>query len=73
MAGAVREQLKVEVYVPLRAAVSRWCVTGRAEEDAVMRVKMETLRAKPLEFFGVPGREFVKGRLDVVQTLISVS
>ena len=51
---AVREQLEIEIYVPLRSIVSRWLVRGWKYEDMEVCSKMKALRTRPPSFFRVP-------------------
>ena len=48
---AVREQVEVEIYVPLRSVVSRWLVNGWRHEDMEVYFRMNALRRRPPEFF----------------------
>jgi hypothetical protein len=48
---AVREQVELEVYVPLRSVVSRWLVHGWRHEDMEVSFKIKELRKRPPEFF----------------------
>jgi Vacuolar sorting protein 9 (VPS9) domain len=48
---AVREQVEVEVYVPLRSVVSRWLVYGWRHEDMEVHFRMKELRCRPSNFF----------------------
>lgn len=47
----VREQVEIEVYVPLRSALSRRLVDGWRHDDLEMRYKMRELRRRPRSFF----------------------
>ena len=50
---AVREQVEIEVYVPLRSVVSRWLVHGWRHEDMEIQFKIKELRKRPQEFFRI--------------------
>jgi hypothetical protein len=43
---AVREQVEVEIYVPLRSVVSRWLVNGWRHEDMEVYFRMNELRRR---------------------------
>jgi Vacuolar sorting protein 9 (VPS9) domain len=44
---AVREQVEIEIYVPLRTVVSRWLVHGWKHEDMELAFKVRELRKRP--------------------------
>ncbi|GKY95179.1 hypothetical protein MPSEU_000481300 [Mayamaea pseudoterrestris] len=44
---AVREQIEIEVYVPLRGVMSRWLVNGWRHEDIEIQFKISELRKRP--------------------------
>lgn len=48
---AVREQIEIEVYVPLRGIVSRWLVNGWKHDDLEIHFKIRELRKRPGAFF----------------------
>ena len=50
---AVREQVEIEAYVPLRSVVSRWLVHGWRHEDMEIQFKIKELRKRPQEFFRI--------------------
>ena len=50
---AVREQIEIEVYVPLRSAISRWLVSGWKHEDMEAGFKIKELRKRPQTFFRI--------------------
>ncbi len=54
---AVREQVEVEIYVPLRSVVSRWLVNGWRHEDMEVYFRMNELRRRPPEFFRLKQNE----------------
>ena len=54
---AVREQVEVEIYVPLRSVVSRWLVNGWRHEDMEVYFRMNELRRRPPEFFRLKHHE----------------
>jgi Vacuolar sorting protein 9 (VPS9) domain len=51
---AVREQVEIDVYVPLRSIVSRWLVQGWRHEDMEIHFKIGELQKKPADFFRIP-------------------
>jgi hypothetical protein len=51
---AVREQIEIEVYVPLRSVVSRLLVNGWRHEDMEVHFKMQELRKRPQGRFRIP-------------------
>lgn len=51
---AVREQVEIDVYVPLRSMVSRWLVHGWRHDDMEVYFKVEELRKKSADFFRIP-------------------
>jgi Vacuolar sorting protein 9 (VPS9) domain len=48
---AVREQVEIEIYVPLRSVVSRWIVYGWRHEDMEIQFRIKELRTRPQVFF----------------------
>ncbi len=50
---AVREQIEIEVYVPLRSVVSRLLVFGWRYDDKCISYKIEILRRKSQSFFKI--------------------
>ena len=48
---AIREQVEVEAYVPLRSVVSRWLVNGWRHEDMEVHFKINELRKRPVVYF----------------------
>jgi hypothetical protein len=65
---AVREQVEIEVYVPLRGVVSRWLVNGWKREDMEVQFKIRELCKRPDEFFGLSISDF--RRLEPVATIL---
>jgi hypothetical protein len=56
---AVREQVEIDVYVPLRSVVSRWLVQGWRHEDMEIHFKIGELQKKSADFFRIPhGNDF---------------
>ena len=51
---AVREQLEIEVYVPLRTMVSRYLVHGWRHDDMEIHFKINELRKRPQSMFRIP-------------------
>jgi hypothetical protein len=54
---SVREQVEIEVYVPLRGVVSRLLVNGWRHDDIEMQFKVQELRKRPQSFFKIPRKE----------------
>ena len=54
MRESVREQVEIEVYVPLRAVVSRLLVNGWRHEDMEVLFKIKELRKRPQGLFRIP-------------------
>jgi hypothetical protein len=52
---AVREQVEIEVYLPLRSLLSRWLVNGWRHEDMEANFKIKELRQRPQDYFCIPG------------------
>jgi Vacuolar sorting protein 9 (VPS9) domain len=50
---AIREQVEIEVYVPLRSVVSRWLVNGWRHEDMEVHFRMKELGRRSQEFFRI--------------------
>ena len=50
---AVREQVEIEVYVPLRSVVSRLVVNGWRHEDMEVHFKIQELRKRPQGMFRI--------------------
>lgn len=50
---AVREQVEIEVYVPLRTTISKYLVCAFYNEDVEMKHKMKALENKPQSFFRI--------------------
>jgi hypothetical protein len=50
---AVREQVEIEVYVPLRTVVSRLLVNGWRHEDMEVHFKIKELRKRPQGMFRI--------------------
>ena len=51
---AVREQIEIEVYVPLRGVVSRLLVNGWRHDDMEIHFKMNELRRRPQSRMRIP-------------------
>jgi len=52
--AAVREQIELEVYVPLRGVVSRLLVNGWRHDDMEIHFKMNELRKRPQSRLRIP-------------------
>lgn len=50
---AVREQVEIEIYVPLRSVVSRWLVNGWRHEDMEVHFRMKELSRRSQDFFRI--------------------
>eukprot|EP00550_Attheya_septentrionalis_P008202 CAMPEP_0198297898 /NCGR_PEP_ID=MMETSP1449-20131203/38765_1 /TAXON_ID=420275 /ORGANISM="Attheya septentrionalis, Strain CCMP2084" /LENGTH=1294 /DNA_ID=CAMNT_0043999003 /DNA_START=98 /DNA_END=3982 /DNA_ORIENTATION=+ len=50
---AVREQIEIEMYVPLRSFTSRHIVNAWRHDDMEMQFKMEILRNRPQSYFKI--------------------
>jgi len=50
---AVREQVEIEVYVPLRSTISKHLVYAWLNDDVEMKHKMKALSKKPQSFFRI--------------------
>eukprot|EP00592_Proboscia_alata_P003205 CAMPEP_0194376282 /NCGR_PEP_ID=MMETSP0174-20130528/24705_1 /TAXON_ID=216777 /ORGANISM="Proboscia alata, Strain PI-D3" /LENGTH=1046 /DNA_ID=CAMNT_0039156867 /DNA_START=85 /DNA_END=3225 /DNA_ORIENTATION=+ len=50
---SVREQVEIEVYVPLRSIISRQLVNGYRHDDLEMQFKMQALRQRPQSSFKI--------------------
>ncbi|GAX20070.1 hypothetical protein FisN_1Lh448 [Fistulifera solaris] len=50
---AVREQIEIEVYVPLRSVLSKWLVNGWRHEDIEAHYKMRALSKHSGRFFSM--------------------
>mmetsp|Transcript_15149 Transcript_15149/g.43960 ORF Transcript_15149/g.43960 Transcript_15149/m.43960 type:complete len:663 (-) Transcript_15149:397-2385(-) len=51
---AIREQVEIEVYVPLRSVISRQLVNGWRHDDMEMQFKAMALRKKSQAYFKIP-------------------
>ena len=51
---AVREQIELEIYVPLRSTISKYLVYAWFNEDMEMKHKMKALIDKPQSYFRIP-------------------
>lgn len=50
---SVREQIELEVYIPLRSTISRQLVNGWRHDDMEMQFKMKELRKRSQSFFKI--------------------
>jgi hypothetical protein len=66
---AVREQVEIEVYVPLRSLVSRWIVSGWRHEDMEVQFKIRELRKRPPGYFKISKSQNVLNWLPVFNIL----
>lgn len=51
---AVREQVEIEVYLPLRGTTSRMLVNAWRHEDMEVSFKVQELRKRPHDYFRIP-------------------
>jgi hypothetical protein len=51
---AVREQIEIEIYVPVRSILSRWLVNGWRHEDMEVAFKIKEHANAPRASFGYP-------------------
>lgn len=51
---SVREQIEIEIYVPLRGVVSRLLVNGWRHDDMEIHFKMKELKRRPQSAFRIP-------------------
>jgi hypothetical protein len=70
---AVREQVEIEVYVPLRGVASRWLVRGWRHEDMEVQFKINELRRRPrsLLIFQMPGNQWDPDSWSTVSRILS--
>lgn len=70
---AIRAQIEIEVYVPLRSVVSRWLVYGWKHEDMEVHFKMNELRVRPQSFFCIPqDKQLESASLQLVIDILKV-
>jgi len=50
---AIREQVEIEAYVPLRSVMSRQLVNGWRHDDMEMQFKMQELQKRPQSYFKI--------------------
>jgi hypothetical protein len=67
---AVREQIEIEVYVPLRTLVSRLLVNGWRHEDLEVHFKMQELRKRPQGMFRIPSDKTSPSHWQSVATIL---
>ena len=53
MTDCVREQVEIEIYLPLRSSVSKYLVHGWRNDDLEMQFKMQELRKRPQSYFKI--------------------
>ena len=49
----VREQVEIEIYLPLRSSISKHLVHGWRNDDLEMQFKMQELRKRPQSYFKI--------------------
>jgi hypothetical protein len=67
---AVREQIEIEVYVPVRSILSRWLVNGWRHEDMEVAFKIKELRKRPQGFFRIPEDKMSPSNWSSVSTIL---
>jgi hypothetical protein len=67
---AVREQIEIEVYVPVRSILSRWLVNGWRHEDMEVAFKIKELRKRPQGFFRIPEDKMSPSQWSSVSTIL---
>ena len=67
---AVREQVELEVYVPLRSTVSKYLVYAWFNEDMEMKHKTKALEEKPQSFFRIPKEHRSRSNWNSVSTIL---
>lgn len=67
---AVREQIEIEVYVPLRGFVSRWLVNGWRHEDIEIQFKIKELQKRPHGKLRLPEGKLIAENWSTVYTLL---
>jgi hypothetical protein len=67
---AVREQIEIEVYVPVRSILSRWLVNGWRHEDMEVAFKIKELRKRPQGFFRIPEDKMSPSHWSSVSTIL---
>jgi hypothetical protein len=67
---AVREQIEIEVYVPVRSILSRWLVNGWRHEDMEVAFKIKELRKRPQGFFRIPEDKISPSHWSSVSTIL---
>jgi hypothetical protein len=67
---AVREQIEIEVYVPVRSILSRWLVNGWRHEDMEAAFKIKELRKRPQGFFRIPEDKMSPSHWSSVATIL---
>lgn len=67
---AVREQVEIEVYVPLRSVVSRLLVNGWRHEDMEVQFKIKELRKRSQSAFRIPSAHISPSHWQSVATIL---
>lgn len=67
---AVRTQIEIEVYVPIRGVVSRWLVAGWRHEDIEIQFKINELRKRNQDRFRLPEAELHTESFASVQSIL---
>ena len=68
---AVREQLEIEVYVPLRTMVSRYLVHGWRHDDMEIHFKINELRKRPQSMFRIPHEKQSRSAWRAVSSILN--
>jgi len=69
--SAVREQVELEVYVPIRSIASNHLVSCWRHDDMEIQFKMQGLRAQPQEFFKIKPQFYSSSEWHSVVSIIS--
>lgn len=68
---AVREQIEIEIYVPLRGVVSRLLVNGWRHDDMEIHFKMNELRRRPQSMLRIPADKVSPSGWSSVSTILN--
>jgi hypothetical protein len=67
---AVRDQIEIEVCVPVRSILSRWLVNGWRHEDMEVAFKIKELGKRPQGFFRIPEDKMSPSHCSSVTTIL---
>lgn len=68
----VREQIEIEVYLPLRSSISKHLVHGWRNDDLEMQFKMQELRKRPQSYFKIHPDDQSPTNWDSVSKILSM-